>query len=102
MANPFGCIYANRASGRIMNLCRPEAAGGLRLTLTFSDLPIKIEGGSHMLYWALMFLIVAIVAGILGFGGIAGAAAGIAKILFILFLIIFIVTLLMGRRRPPV
>jgi uncharacterized membrane protein YtjA (UPF0391 family) len=32
-----------------------------------------------MLYWALMFLIIAIVAGFLGFGDIAFAAAGIAK-----------------------
>ena len=31
-----------------------------------------------MLYWALMFLIIAIIAGVLGFGGIAFAAAGIA------------------------
>ncbi|MGB3038959.1 MAG: DUF1328 domain-containing protein, partial [Methyloceanibacter sp.] len=35
-----------------------------------------------MLYWALVFLIVALVAAALGFGGIAGASAGIAKILF--------------------
>ena len=35
-----------------------------------------------MLYWALVFLIIALIAGFLGFGGIAFAAAGIAKILF--------------------
>ena len=28
-----------------------------------------------MLYWALIFFVVAVVAGVLGFGGIAGAAA---------------------------
>ena len=33
-----------------------------------------------MLYWALVFLIVALVAGAVGFGGIAVAFAGIAKI----------------------
>jgi uncharacterized membrane protein YtjA (UPF0391 family) len=49
-----------------------------------------------MLYWALVFLIVALVAGVLGFGGIAAAAAGIAKILFYIFLVIFLVTLIMG------
>ena len=32
-----------------------------------------------MLYYALVFFIVAIIAGVLGFGGIAGAAAGIAN-----------------------
>jgi uncharacterized membrane protein YtjA (UPF0391 family) len=36
-----------------------------------------------MLYWALVFLIVAIIAAIFGFGGVAVAAAGIAKLLFI-------------------
>ena len=35
-----------------------------------------------MLYWALMFLIVALVAALFGFGGIAGTAAGIAQVLF--------------------
>ncbi|EBX4816814.1 DUF1328 domain-containing protein, partial [Salmonella enterica subsp. enterica serovar Newport] len=34
-----------------------------------------------MLYWALVFLVVALVAGVLGFGSLAGASAGIAKIL---------------------
>ncbi len=53
-----------------------------------------------MLYWALMFLIVAIVAGLLGFGAVAFAAAGIAKLLFFLFLILFLISLVMhvGRR----
>jgi len=53
-----------------------------------------------MLYWALIFLVVAIVAGLLGFGAVAFAAAGIAKLLFFLFLILFIVSLVMhvGRR----
>ena len=40
-----------------------------------------------MLYYALIFLIVALVAGFLGFGGIAFAAAGIAKIFFFIFLV---------------
>jgi len=58
-----------------------------------------------MLYWALMFLIVAIIAGFLGFGGIAFAAAGIAKILFFIFLVVFVVMLItgvLGRRSPPI
>jgi len=46
-----------------------------------------------MLYWALMFLIVAIIAGLLGFGAIAFAAAGVAKILFFIFLILFLASL---------
>ena len=55
-----------------------------------------------MLGWALTCLIVALLAAILGFGGIAGTAVGIAKILFFVFLVLFVVSLLMGRRTPPV
>jgi uncharacterized membrane protein YtjA (UPF0391 family) len=58
----------------------------------------------HMLYWALVFFIIAVVAGVLGFGGVASAAAGIAQILFFLFLVIFVIALiagLMGRRSAP-
>jgi uncharacterized membrane protein YtjA (UPF0391 family) len=53
-----------------------------------------------MLYWALMFLVVAIIAAIFGFGIAASAAAGIAKILFVIFLIGFVISLVMhvGRR----
>jgi uncharacterized membrane protein YtjA (UPF0391 family) len=47
-----------------------------------------------MLYWTLIFLIVALVAGLLGFGAIAFAAAGVAKILFFIFLVLFLVSLL--------
>jgi uncharacterized membrane protein YtjA (UPF0391 family) len=49
-----------------------------------------------MLYWALVFFVVALVAALFGFGGIAVASAGIAKILFFLFLVVFLVTLVMG------
>ena len=57
-----------------------------------------------MLYWSLMFLIVAIVAAVLGFGAVAGTAAAIAKILFWVFLVVFLVSLILGfagRRRMP-
>lgn len=55
-----------------------------------------------MLYWALIFFIVAIVAALLGFGGIAGAATDIARILFFIFIIVFLFTLVLGlvRRKP--
>lgn len=47
-----------------------------------------------MLYYALVFLIIAIIAGALGFGGVAAVSAGIAKIFFVLFLFIFLLLLL--------
>jgi uncharacterized membrane protein YtjA (UPF0391 family) len=50
--------------------------------------------GGNMLYYALVFLVVALVAGFLGFGGVAFAAAGIAKILFFVFLLVFLLTLI--------
>jgi uncharacterized membrane protein YtjA (UPF0391 family) len=56
-----------------------------------------------MLYWAVVFLIVAIIAGVFGFGGIASTAAGIAQVLFFIFVVVFVITLITGlmRRRPP-
>ncbi len=55
-----------------------------------------------MLYWALMFLVVALIAGVLGFTGVAVAAAGIAKVLFAVFLVRFLVSIVVhlgsGRR----
>jgi len=50
-----------------------------------------------MLYYTIVFLVVALIAGILGFGVVAGTAALIAKFCFVLFLVLFVVSLLSGR-----
>ena len=50
-----------------------------------------------MLYYALVFLVIAIVAALLGFGGVAVAFAGVAKILFVLFLILFLFRVLLRK-----
>ena len=59
-----------------------------------------------MLYWAVVFFIVAIAAAMLGFGGIAAASAQIAQILFYIFVALFIISLIAGLARrggpPPV
>ena len=58
-----------------------------------------------MLYWALIFFVVALIAGAFGFGGIASASAGIAQVLFVIFLILLVASLLMhflSGRRPRV
>ena len=57
-----------------------------------------------MLYWALVFFLVAIVAAVFGFGNIAAAATGIAQILFFIFIVLFILSLIAGlaRRGRPV
>ena len=48
-----------------------------------------------MLYYAVLFFVVALIAAVFGFGGIASASAGIAQILFVIFLILFVATLIM-------
>ena len=52
-----------------------------------------------MLYWTLVFLVVALIAGLFGFGGIASASAGIAKILFGVFIVLFLLSLVFGAMR---
>ena len=47
-----------------------------------------------MLYWALVFLVVALIAGAMGFGGIASASAGIAQVLFFIFIVLLAISLL--------
>jgi uncharacterized membrane protein YtjA (UPF0391 family) len=56
----------------------------------------------HMPSWAVTFLIIALIAAVLGFGEIAGTAVVIAKIIFFVFLILFVVSVIIGRRSPPV
>lgn len=52
-----------------------------------------------MLYYALVFFVIALIAAFLGFGGMAVAFAGIAKLLFFLFVILFVVSLVMHASR---
>jgi uncharacterized membrane protein YtjA (UPF0391 family) len=65
--------------------------------------PLGEKETLFMLYWALIFLLVAVVAGALGFGGIAGASAGIAKILFFVFLVLLVISVIahLSRGRVP-
>lgn len=51
-----------------------------------------------MLYYCVLFLVIALLAGALGFGVIAGTAASIAQVLFLVFLVLFVVALIRGRR----
>lgn len=49
-----------------------------------------------MLYYALIFFLIALVAALFGFGGIAAGAAGIAKILLFVFVLLACVSLVAG------
>jgi uncharacterized membrane protein YtjA (UPF0391 family) len=51
-----------------------------------------------MLYYSLVFLLIALLAGALGFFAVAGLAALIAKVCFVVFLVLFIVSLVSRRR----
>ena len=51
-----------------------------------------------MLFYALIFLLVAIVAAELGFVVLAGALAWLARAFFLLFLVLFIISLVQRKR----
>ena len=48
-----------------------------------------------MLYWAVIFFVIAIVAGLFGFGAIASTSAGFAQILFFVFVVFCVIALLL-------
>lgn len=52
-----------------------------------------------MLYYAVVFFIIALIAGMLGFSGIAASASGIAQVLFFIFVVLFLVSLIAGLVR---
>ena len=65
------------------------------------NLPVRSADGEIVLYYALVFFVIALFAAVLGFGGIAVAFAGIAKILFFVFIVLFLLSLVAGARRGP-
>jgi len=71
---------------------RPHAGDGHRFALS----PSQEE--STVLYYALMFLVVALIAGVLGVTGVAGVASQIAWVLFVIGIILLIVNFLTGSR----
>ena len=49
-----------------------------------------------MLYYAVVFFVIALIAAAFGFGGIAASAVGIGKILFIVFAVLAVASFLYG------
>ncbi|MFB9886022.1 DUF1328 domain-containing protein [Balneatrix alpica] len=49
-----------------------------------------------MLYYALVFFLIALVAALFGFGGIAAGAVSIAKVLFFIFLLMAVISFIAG------
>jgi uncharacterized membrane protein YtjA (UPF0391 family) len=48
----------------------------------------------NLLYWAVVFLVVALVAALLGFGGVAGTAMEGARLLFWVALVFFVIAVI--------
>ena len=53
----------------------------------------------NLLYWAVVFLVVAVIAAVLGFGGVAGTAMAGAQLLFWVAIVLFIISLVAGLFR---
>jgi uncharacterized membrane protein YtjA (UPF0391 family) len=50
----------------------------------------------NLLYWAVVFLVVALVAALFGFGGVAGTAMEGARLLFWVAIVLFVISLIVG------
>jgi uncharacterized membrane protein YtjA (UPF0391 family) len=55
----------------------------------------------NLLYYAIVFLVVALLAAALGFGGVAGTAMEGARLLFWVALVLFVVSAVVGLVRRP-
>jgi uncharacterized membrane protein YtjA (UPF0391 family) len=72
------------------------------MTLTY-DIAIrptkKRPTMGNLLYWAVVFLIIALIAAFLGFGGVAGVATEGARLLFWVAIILVVVSFIGGMLR---
>jgi uncharacterized membrane protein YtjA (UPF0391 family) len=60
------------------------------------DAKRKGEAMGNLLYWAVVFLVIAIIAAALGFGGVAGTAMAGAQMLFWVAIVLFIISVIAG------
>ena len=58
--------------------------------------PVEETKMGNLLYWAVVFLIIALIAAAFGFGGLAGTAMSGAQLLFWVAIILFVVSALFG------
>lgn len=54
---------------------------------------------SNLMYWAVVFLVVALAAAFFGFGGVAGTAMEGARLLFWVALILFVISAVLSFAR---
>jgi uncharacterized membrane protein YtjA (UPF0391 family) len=62
---------------------------------------VRESNHGNLLYYAIVFLVVALVAAALGFGGVAGTAMEGARLLFWVALVLFVVSAVVGLVRRP-
>ncbi|MDS0220047.1 DUF1328 domain-containing protein [Haloarcula sp. S1AR25-5A] len=60
-----------------------------------STATVPLQSGGGLLYYAIVFVILAFVAGIAGFRGVAGLSFRVAKFLVVIFLALALVTFLL-------
>jgi uncharacterized membrane protein YtjA (UPF0391 family) len=72
---------------------RLSASRGIELAVSSST----VREEKSMLYYAVVFLVIALIAGVFGFTGLAGTAANIAWILFVVGLVLALVFFIRGR-----
>jgi uncharacterized membrane protein YtjA (UPF0391 family) len=89
-------LAAARASGQALPMGLPELDFPANVLFRTS---LKERDMGNLLYWALIFLIIAIIAGVLGFGGAAGVATNAASLLFWVAIILFVVSVVAGMLR---
>lgn len=53
----------------------------------------------NLIYWAVVFLVVALVAALFGFGGVAGTAMEGARLLFWVAIVLFVVSVVVSLIR---
>jgi uncharacterized membrane protein YtjA (UPF0391 family) len=78
-----------------------NANGTVSALLKSSDNRLGTECSSQegiVLYYALVFLVVALIAGALGVSGVSAVATNIAYVLFVVAIVMFVVHLVSGRR----
>ena len=76
------------------NKVQASFANQKRTLRRWHEICIPTLKGGAVLYYALMFLLVAMMAGALGFGAVAFAATEIARIVCFIFIVLFLVSLI--------
>lgn len=66
------------------------------LTLMVAATPLLAQAISPLVWWALVFFVIAIIAYVLGAGGVAGMSASIGRTLLFVFLVLAIIFAIIG------